>query len=260
LQIGNDNASVEEKSAYITAKLDSMIKEGASEIELRKTIEELQERFSDYGRDRRTAISFHINQLRRCLQPTQTTRAILWLLSCAPMFHDVDGNPKPNNHGDLSELWFSLLDALKPTSEQYKQLMSFTIPKNLLEDPFNEVYLVTENCNQILEKLVEIICNKNESLDNEMANIQAILNPRQIAKFVLWIDQNPVCMQMLEALWPHLTQTKTTCTDSENKTTPSASSTVAANQNMSELKSSRSYENFLDLSEEDYSSTSENEG
>jgi hypothetical protein len=56
----------------------------------------------------------------------------------------------------------------------------------------------------MLDRLVEIICNKNNSLDSEMANIQSILSARQIAKFILWIDQNPACMQLLEALWPHL--------------------------------------------------------
>ena len=57
----------------------------------------------------------------------------------------------------------------------------------------------------MLDKLVSLIYNKNDSLDSEMNNIQTVLSARQIAKFILWIDQNPVCMQMLEALWPHIT-------------------------------------------------------
>lgn len=103
LQVGHDNASSSsssssaitgsndiDKSAYITAKLDNLIKNNASDIEIQKTIGELQEKFSDYGRDRRSAIDFHVNQLKRCLQPTQTTRAILYLMSLAPQYHDSD--------------------------------------------------------------------------------------------------------------------------------------------------------------------------
>ena len=26
----------------------------------------------------------------------------------------------------------------------------------------------------------------------------------QIAKFIVWIDQNPACMHMLEMIWPHI--------------------------------------------------------
>ena len=105
LQVGHDNASSSssssssssiasnndiDKSAYITAKLDNLIKNNASDIEIEKTIGELQEKFSDYGRDRRSAIDFHVNQLKRCLQPTQTTRAILYLMSLAPQYYDSD--------------------------------------------------------------------------------------------------------------------------------------------------------------------------
>jgi hypothetical protein len=54
-----------------------------------------------------------------------------------------------------------------------------------------------------MARLEELVSDRNESLDQEMSEVQRILNPLQIAKFVLWIDENPVCMQMLEALWPH---------------------------------------------------------
>ena len=80
-----------------------------------------------------------------------------------------------------------------------------TKPHDQTNDPFLQIHSVTENCDQKLDRIVEIICNKNDCLDNEMNSIQSILSPRQIAKFIIWIDQNPVCMQMLEALWPHMT-------------------------------------------------------
>jgi hypothetical protein len=88
-------------------------------------------------------------------------------------------------------------------------MVSYTTPTEG-GDPFVAIKGVTGTCNGMLDRLVDIICNKNESLDTEMANIQTILSATQIAKFILWIDQNPACMQMLEALWPHITYVSTT--------------------------------------------------
>lgn len=206
LQIGHDSRTQEDKSADITSRLDKLIKEGGSEADIRKAIGELQEKYADYGRDRKSAIDFHINQLRRCLLPTQTTRAILWLMSLAPKYHHpITGEIQNTDSSEACQLWFDLLNEVKPSIEQRKVMMTYTAPDGGSKDPFIEVNETTTDCNQMLDRLVEIVCNKNESLDNEMANLQTILSPRQIAKFILWIDQNPACMQMLEALWPHFT-------------------------------------------------------
>jgi hypothetical protein len=206
LQVGHDSANIDEKSNYISAKLGTMMKEGASDLEIQKAIADYQERYADYGRDRRSAIDFHIAQLRRCLQPTQTTRAILWLMSLARQFHEqTNGNVQFKEPNELFNLWLDLLKEVKPTVAQRRLMVSYTTVTPNGTDPFNDVRSVSETCNGMLDRLVEIICNKNNSLDSEMANIQTILSARQIAKFILWIDQNPACMQMLEALWPHLT-------------------------------------------------------
>ncbi len=206
LQVGHETQNHVDQSAIITSKLNEMITEGASEAEIQKKIQELKERFSDYGRDRRSAIDFHIAQLRRCLQPTQTTRSILFLMSLAPRFPDITyGIATPNPNDDLMVLWNDLLLELKPDQSQRELMVNFANKKENERDPFQDIHDNTQNCNRILDRIVEIICNKNDSLDSEMANIQNILSPRQIAKFILWIDRNPACMQMLEALWPHIT-------------------------------------------------------
>jgi len=213
LQVGHESTKGDDKSAYITSRLESMLKEGASEVDVSKMIGELQERYSDYGRDRRSAIDFHVEQLKRCLQPTQTTRAILWLMSLASKFHDpLTGEintPTTTGPSPMLHLWTSLLAEVKPTAAQRKIMVSYTTPTEEGGDPFADIKSVTTTCNSMLDRLVDIICNKNESLDTEMANIQTILSATQIAKFILWIDQNPACMQMLEALWPHITYVST---------------------------------------------------
>jgi hypothetical protein len=202
LQVGHETNNKEEKSQYISSKLQTIMKEGATDLQIHEAIAEYQERFSDYGRDRRSAIDFHVTQLRRCLQPTQTTRAILWLMGVARQFHGPN-NAENGGSPELAALWASIMQEIKPTPEQNRLMVSYTTDNDGV-DPFEAINDVTKTCNGMLDRLVEIICNKNNSLDTEMSNIQAILSARQIAKFILWIDQNPACMQMLEALWPHI--------------------------------------------------------
>jgi hypothetical protein len=62
-----------------------------------------------------------------------------------------------------------------------------------------------------------------------MDNIQSVLSPRQIAKFILWIDKNPAVMQMLEALWPHVTPTTQTSPSFYHKGSLSQSTSMQEN-------------------------------
>jgi hypothetical protein len=240
LQVGNNDPTHDAQSAIITTKLDEMMTEGASEVDIDKKIQELKERFSDYGRDRRSAIDFHITQLKRCLQPTQTTRAILWLMALAPRFAEITtgkasalptlSSDDPSDQ-ELMTLWMSILEKIYPTREQRKLMISYTCPSEGEEDPFQRIQTVTDTCNNTLDRIVEIICNKNDNLDMEMSNIQNILSPRQVAKFVLWIDRNPACMQMLEALWPHITeaaQQNSPSTSGQSSSSSSSSSTTSS--------------------------------
>jgi hypothetical protein len=249
LQVGKEPAVTSfEKSAIITQKLDEMINVGVSESEIQAKIQELKERFSDYGRDRRSAIDFHINQVRRCLQPTQTTRAILWVMSLAPRFASIIDKVGQINttsssttqsindeislilspeEKELYDLWRNLLQEVQPDAEQRKLMISYTTADESGMDPFDEIQQATEECNQILDRIVEIVYNKNNSFDVEMNNIQSILSPRQIAKFILWIDRNPACMQMLEALWPHLTHSTTTAGEDSQVNASAAENNIA---------------------------------
>ena len=49
------------------------MKSGASDSEIYKSIEVFKEKFADYGRDRRSAIEFHLRNVERLLMPTTTT-------------------------------------------------------------------------------------------------------------------------------------------------------------------------------------------
>jgi hypothetical protein len=232
LQIGKESLeNTHEKSSVITNKLNELIQRHASESEIQAKIQELKEHFADYGRDRRSAIDFHINQVHRCLEPTQTTKAILWIMRLAPKFRpwiESKQNDIPVELRDLFNLWQNLLSEVHPDLEQRKLIIAHTSADESGVDPFDLIDQVTEDCNMILDRIVEIIYRKINAFDSELNTIEASLSPRQIAKFILWVDQNPACIQMLEALWPHLTYSAS----SQGSTSASVSMGFSPSQNV----------------------------
>lgn len=205
LKIGVDPSKrSSDNLTQITSRLNMMLQQDCSDADIRKEIQELQEKYSDYGRDRKSSIDFHISQLRKCLLPTQTTRTLLWLMSCAPIFHDRDGvekNVSGQSNPELNSLWKGILEELMPSDAQKKKLVDFSADEN---SPFPILQKKTEDSNSLLDRLDELVSTKHDTLDMVMNKLHGVLNAKQIARFILWIDQNPATMQMLEMIWPHI--------------------------------------------------------
>lgn len=73
-QIGDEaEASSWEEQGKLTEGLDKLLKSGAKESEIYASIEQFKEKHADYGRDRRSAMEFHLRQVERLLMPTTTT-------------------------------------------------------------------------------------------------------------------------------------------------------------------------------------------
>eukprot|EP00934_Nitzschia_sp_Nitz4_P003988 Nitzschia sp. Nitz4//scaffold26_size159584//31197//32557//NITZ4_002475-RA/size159584-processed-gene-0.183-mRNA-1//1//CDS//3329545034//3978//frame0 len=82
LQVGEEaEESNQQEQQKLTEGLDRLLKSGASESEIYHKIEEYKEKFADYGRDRRSAIEFHLRNIERLLMPTQTTSVVLTSLN-----------------------------------------------------------------------------------------------------------------------------------------------------------------------------------
>lgn len=186
LKIGVDSSTIkDEERDEILARIDLMLQEGTTDGEVKKEIELLQERYSDYGRDRTGAITFHLSQLRKCLVPTQTTRTLIWLMTCAPTFHKSDGTEKPtfySQESELARLWRDLLDELKPTLDQKKKLVDFTAESY---SPYPDLQESTDESNNIIDRLEEIMTTKNTSLETEMSMIHGVLTPRQVNYYII---------------------------------------------------------------------------
>lgn len=78
IQIGEEaEQSIHQEQNKLTKGLDDLLKSGASESEIYAKIEEYKEKFADYGRDRTSAMEFHLRNVERLLMPTQTTSIVL---------------------------------------------------------------------------------------------------------------------------------------------------------------------------------------
>lgn len=80
--------------------LDSLLKSGASESEIYASIEEYKEKFADYGRDRRSAIEFHLRNVERLLMPTQTTNVLVKTLQMSNHVHEMSSRASVSSESD----------------------------------------------------------------------------------------------------------------------------------------------------------------
>ena len=95
LKIGEEaEESTKKEAEMLTEGLDALLKSGASESDVYSSIEEFKEKFADYGRDRRSAIEFHLRNVERLLMPTTTTTVAMRAMEVGAPEHHL--NPSSN--------------------------------------------------------------------------------------------------------------------------------------------------------------------
>lgn len=212
-------------------KIDEMVKNLSSEKELSRLIEEYKEKFADYGRDRQSALQWHIGEIKKLLLPTTTTQFVLWILSqednfyhspqstmvFGPPAHPVGapggGGGMRGGPGDLSppkEVFASpQADIPLPPRPEFWQVFNRMVGLNGVQ--FDELRsrrdLVASMQQEVdsdlesVDQLQILLATKNETLQSEIQSITALLTPTQIAKFIVWIEQNPAVVHLLNQLW-----------------------------------------------------------
>ncbi|KAG5182500.1 hypothetical protein JKP88DRAFT_318719 [Tribonema minus] len=201
LKIGDEarEREADDEIAGLKQRLQEMVSKGAGEGDILAAMDVLKTKFADYGRDRTSAAIFHLDELQdddRGLFPPrlqQDPASSSALMAAAGMGAKLKQDT----------LWNTLVRVLQITPQQEELLASkVAIAQAMDEDLHNTLQLVAG--------LRSLLCTKNESLDDEMAQIQRILSPTQIqrilsptqtAKFILWVSRNAACMHMLNQLW-----------------------------------------------------------
>lgn len=204
LKVGREHVKHEHENATeLIKKIKDMIGfDGgkARDEEIRQEITALQDRFSDYGRDRSSSFAFHMHQLHRSLQPTNTTRVMLHMLSLAPQFLHDDGTdraePLTSDEG-VKKLWFSLLDALQPSDVQRRHLVVLNDPDS---SPLPRLRNAAAETTAVLDRLGDLVSDKNTSLDAHMRTLSDSLTATQVAKFICWVEGNRTLLQLVGQL------------------------------------------------------------
>lgn len=210
--------------------MDDLLKSGASEAEIYTKIEEYKEKFADYGRDRRSAIEFHLRNIERLLMPTQTTSVVLTTLQMG----STSGGPQMGLSTSDASVMPSAVPSLpapstpltaaplstgpaKPSSVSASNLDSKTLFRRLVDilqvtpeqaAALKDSRFVAKEMDEclkaslgVLEELRLRLAQCGEDLENEFDNVRSILTPTQAAKFLVWVANNKACMHMLNELW-----------------------------------------------------------
>lgn len=212
----------------LTEGLDALLKSGASEAEIYATIEEFKEKFADYGRDRRSAIEFHLRNVERLLLPTKTTSVAMRALhggagaaagapevpappsivspatstdSTSPVDSSVlaiDAAAQGNNASSVplqpKAMFQYLVNYLEVTPEQAAALKDSRWVAQELDQSLVQALKTSE---ELRTRLTQC----GEDLETEFNTVRSILTPTQAAKFLVWVANNGACMHMLNELW-----------------------------------------------------------
>jgi hypothetical protein len=201
----------------VTESIDELLKNGASESEIFEKIEEYKEKFADYGRDRRSAIEFHVRNIERLLKPTQTTSVVLATLQGGPP-SSTETNPTAptttstvraagaatNRHTTTPSTATENLDS-KTLFKQLVKILEVTPEQAAALKDSRSVALEMDDCLRkslsVLQELRTRLTQCGEDLEAEFNNVRAILTPTQAAKFLVWVANNKACIHMLNELW-----------------------------------------------------------
>lgn len=208
LQIGEEaEESSQIEQDKVTEMLESKILESSttglpvSESEVYAFLEDFKEKFADYGRDRRSAIEFHFNNVARLLAPTTTTSVAIRALqgggttnAASHLPAQTCYEPEPMSNLSPKALFTLLVQHLQVTPQQAAELKDSRYIAQELDEAMHQAV-------RLLEDLRSRFTQCGMDLEQEFASVRAILTPTQSAKFLIWVRKNGACMHMLNELW-----------------------------------------------------------
>jgi hypothetical protein len=215
----------------VTEEIEHLLKSGASEGEIYATIEDFKEKFADYGRDRRSAIEFHLHNVERLLQPTQTTSVAMRALEGGTKLMESGGMMPSTTAGNQPAPMATTSSSMTttatagigdaPQSASSNEGASLLEPKTLFSYLVNYLQVTPEQAAalkdsrwvareldeclhssmDVLEELRQRLRLCGNGLETEFDNVRSVLTPTQAAKFLVWVANNRACIHMLNELW-----------------------------------------------------------
>ena len=235
LQIGQEaEESMEKDQTKLTEEIDALLKSGASEAEIYAALESFKEKYADYGRDRRSAIEFHLRNVERLLMPTQTTSVVMRaiqggsqhasesssststtttttttaapdaMMEARPSPASATDNTTPDMEATIPNpnlepkvLFQTLVNRLNVTPEQAAALKDSRFVAKEMDACFEQAL-------GVVKELRERLAQTGEDLETEFNNVRNVLSPTQAAKFLVWVSNNSAAMHMLNELWDRI--------------------------------------------------------
>jgi len=136
LQIGEEAEScIASEQTAVTQDIHNLLESGASEADIYATLEEFKEKYADYGKSRRSSIEFHLRQIERLLQPTQTTTVVMHAIQGGEAAISTNNQESsPLLTGESSNLE-DPLKAVSPSSTTVASVSSLHDESSLLPPP-----------------------------------------------------------------------------------------------------------------------------
>jgi hypothetical protein len=153
--------------------------------EAKATLSRFSEMYSDYGRYRQEELIFHLNQLERLAAPTTFTKMSLWTLGQSKSFYT---KPKNNPIAGILQQELGVTPAQARKIFAHRERIQ-TLIKSMKEVP----RLIAE---------LKALCQKKQKLFHDrMTKCQEILTPEQVAKLLVWVDDNAATLEHVCPGW-----------------------------------------------------------
>ncbi len=146
---------------------------------LRETIEQLRANW----KQRQHQLGTHFEQISSSLIPQLHDTFIIWLLSRESEFYS---NP--------TGLWSALVTEVCLSPEQCTELVSLSGKLSAEHVRMQELQASVQSVRSVLE-------SNQIGLSLTVDDLADILTPLQLCRFVLWVNDNHWCSQMLNSIW-----------------------------------------------------------
>ena len=171
--ISNAKRVTDSERVAAEQRMRQMLQDNAPDEELAPVIQSFTELYSDYGRKRHQELNFHLEQLQRLANPTNFTKMGLWTLA---------GQSRNKTTGN-DPIAGMLQKELEISPQQGRKILE-------QRQKIQHVCSNLKECLVLLGKLKALCETKTKIFHDRMTKCREILNPKQVVKLLIWIDEN----------------------------------------------------------------------
>ena len=146
-------------------------------------LKQLIDSFVTNSHKRQSSVDLYFTQLEKTLIPSVAVKFALWGLSQGDDFYLNDG------------LWQGVMGReVGLSAAQMAELLECRVDVTTSVNELHEVL-------QRMQALRSDVKAHMEERHKAIEDVIAVLSPQQLAAFCMWVESNPMCMQMLDTVW-----------------------------------------------------------